>query len=74
MIKGKAYHTHTESYAREKETWFEDVPAHVAAFLRTGGKVYTAAIGESAYNPTKQYAFVINNNTHKPKQKWKEGK
>lgn len=71
MIKGKEYHTHTESYAREKETWFADVPDHVVAFLRAGGKVYTAAIGESAYNPTKQHAFVIN---HKTKQGWKEGK
>ena len=71
MIKGKEYHTYTESYAREKETWYEDVPTHVAAFLRAGGKVYTAAIGESAYNPTKQYAFVIN---HNHKQQWKEGK
>ena len=74
MIKGKSYHTMTDSHAREKETWFEDIPGHVAAYLRKGGKVYTAAIGESAYNPTKQYAFVINNNKHKTKQGWKEGK
>ena len=74
MVKGKSYHTMTDSHAREKETWVADVPAHVAAFLRTGGKVYTAAMGESACNPWKPHAFVINNNTHKPKQKWKEGK
>ena len=74
MIKGKVYHTMTDSHAREKETWFADVPAHVAAFKKRGGVVYEAQIGETVYNPLKQYAFVINNNTHKPKQKWKEGK
>jgi hypothetical protein len=74
MIKGKVYHTMTDSHAREKEAWFADVPDHVATFLRTGGKVYTAAIGESAYNPLKQHAFVINTDKHKTKQGWKEGK
>jgi hypothetical protein len=64
----------TDSHAKEKETWVADVPAHVAAFLRAGGKVYTAAMGESACNPWNPHAFVINNDKHKPKQKWKEGK
>ena len=70
MIRGKTYHTMTDSMARTKEDWFEDIPDHVAEFLRAGGKVYIAAIGESAYNPTKQHAFVIN---HNHKQQWKEG-
>ena len=74
MIKGKVYHTMTDSHAREKEAWVADVPAHVAAFLRAGGKVYTAAMGESACNPWKPHAFVINNDKHKIKQGWKEGK
>ena len=74
MIKGKSYHTMTDSHAREKEAWVADVPAHVAAFKKRGGVVYEAQIGETVYNPLKPHAFVINNNTHKPKQKWKEGK
>lgn len=61
MIKGKEYHTYTESYAREKEAWFDDIPTQVAAFEKAGGKVYHAAPGESAY-PKKysQPAFKIN--------------
>ncbi len=63
MIKGKEYHTYTESYAREKEAWFEDIPAHVAAFLKAGGKVYQAEQGESFYTKHYQHnthAFKIN--------------
>jgi len=74
MIKGKVYHTMTDSHAREKEAWFADIPDQVAAFRKRGGVVYEAQIGETVYNPLKQRAFVINNNQHKPKQKWKEGK
>jgi hypothetical protein len=63
VIKGKDYHTYTESYAREKEEWFDQIPEHVAAFLKGGGSIYQAAPGESAY--TQQYsqhthAFRIN--------------
>lgn len=74
MIKGKVYHTMTDSHAREKETWFADIPNQIAAFKKRGGVVYKAQIGETVYNPLKQHAFVINNNTHKIKQGWKEGK
>jgi hypothetical protein len=74
MIKNKSYHTMTDSHAREKEAWFADIPDQVAAFRKRGGVVYEAQIGETVYNPLKQRAFVINNDKHKPKQKWKEGK
>jgi hypothetical protein len=74
MIKGKVYHTMTDSHAREKEAWFADIPDQVAAFKKRGGVVYEAQIGETVYNPLKQRAFVINNDKHKIKQGWKEGK
>jgi hypothetical protein len=74
MIKGKVYHTMTDSHAREKEAWFADIPDQVAAFRKRGGVVYEAQIGETVYNPLKQRAFVINNDKHKIKQGWKEGK
>ena len=37
MIKGKVYHTMTDSNAREKEAWFADIPDQVAAFRKRGG-------------------------------------
>ena len=74
MIKGKGYHTMTDSNARKKEAWFADIPGQVAAFKKRGGVVYEAQIGETVYNPLKQRAFVINNDKHKIKQGWKEGK
>ena len=74
LIKGKSYHTMTDSMSRTKEDWFDEIPDHIQAFKSRGGVVYEAQIGETVYNPLKQHAFVINNNTHKPKQKWKEGK
>jgi hypothetical protein len=74
MIKGKVYHTMTDSHAREKEAWFADIPDQVAAFRKRGGVIYEAQIGETVYNPLKQRAFVINNGKHKIKQGWKEGK
>lgn len=57
VIKGKVYHTMTDSHAREKETWVADVPAHVAAFKKRGGVVYEAQIGETSQKYTQ--AFVI---------------
>lgn len=57
MIKGKSYHTMTDSRAREKEKWFDDIPDHVEAFKRRGGVVYEAQIGETAQKYTQ--AFVI---------------
>lgn len=74
MIKGKVYHTMTDSHAREKETWFADIPNQIAAFKKRGGVVYEAQIGETVYNPLRQHVFVINNDKHKIKQGWKEGK
>jgi hypothetical protein len=76
VIKGKNYHTYTESYAREKEEWFENIPDHVAAFLKGGGVIYQAKEGESAYNkPYSQHthAFKINPKIDgKPVRKKKE--
>ena len=57
MIKGKVYHTMTDSHAREKVAWLADVPAHVAAFKKRGGVVYEAQIGETSQTHTQ--AFVI---------------
>ena len=57
MIKGKSYHTMTDSRAREKETWFDDIPDHVVAFKKRGGVVYEAQIGETSQKDTQ--AFVI---------------
>ncbi len=59
MIKGKQYHTYTDSYARERESWFDDIPAHVAAYERAGKKIYQAAIGESGNKQNLPQAFVI---------------
>lgn len=64
MIKGKEYHTYTETYAREKEPWYDDIPKHVAAFEASGKKIYQAEIGESYYKTLyesgSKHAFVIN--------------
>ena len=57
MIKGKVYHTMTDSNAREKEAWFADIPDQVAAFRKRGGVVYEAQIGETSQKYTQ--AFVI---------------
>jgi hypothetical protein len=57
MIKGKSYHTMTDSNAREKEAWFADIPDQVAAFRKRGGVVYQAQIGETSQKYTQ--AFVI---------------
>jgi hypothetical protein len=59
MIRGKTYHTMTDSMTRTKEDWFDEIPKHVQDFLSAGGKIYQAADGESAY---KKPAFVINSN------------
>ena len=63
MIRGKTYHTMTDSHSREKEPWFADIPNHIDAFLRAGGKVYQASPGESFYNKHYEqhtHAFKIN--------------
>jgi hypothetical protein len=60
--------------SRTKEDWFDQISDHVEAFKKRGGVVYEAEIGETVYNPLKQRAFVINNDKHKIKQGWKEGK
>ena len=63
MIKGKEHHTFTDSYSRTKEPWFDDIPAHIDAYLKKGGKIYKAKEGESFYNKHYQHnthAFKIN--------------
>lgn len=43
------YFTKTESYVREKPAWCDDIPKHIAAFLKAGGKIQQCLPGESVF-------------------------
>lgn len=58
MIKGKPYHTLSDSYSRDLPVWCADIPDQINEFLRKGGKIYQAEHGESGM--VKKPAFVIN--------------
>lgn len=66
MIKDKKHHTYTESYNRQKEQWFADIPSHIKAYLAKGKKIYQAEQGESnyakLYDKGKTVPFVITPN------------
>lgn len=48
-LRDEVYYKEQDSYTRPKERWFDDIPKHIAAFLKKGGKIYEAAPGESVY-------------------------
>jgi hypothetical protein len=55
-----------DSFVREKPEWTKDTDKHIKAFLKKGGKIYQAEMGESFYAKHYQagnkHAFVINPN------------
>lgn len=48
-LRDEVYYKEQDSFVRQKEKWFGDIPKHIAAFLKKGGTIYYAEPGESVY-------------------------
>ncbi|NBS69793.1 hypothetical protein EBT31_12910 [bacterium] len=66
MSRDDIYFNPPDTYIRQKPEWTQDIDKHVKAFLKKGGKIYQAEMGESFYAKHYQagnkHAFVINPN------------
>jgi hypothetical protein len=48
-LRDEFYYKEQDSFCRTKEAWFDDIPKHIAAFLKKGGKITQCEPGEGVY-------------------------